>query len=136
MSVINLGNPFQMTDAVLTLGTDSYQKVVSSAKIENSPTSSEFRAISGDTYNFAGKATYTAALTFAQDWETEDSLCLYLWNHEDEKVALTLTPQTGGASFAGTVTLHAPTVGGDVNAPAVASVTLEFDGKPTMTPGS
>jgi hypothetical protein len=134
MSVINLGNPFQMTDAVLTLGTDSYQKLVSTAKIDNNPTSSEFRAISGDTYTLAGKASYTASLTFAQDWETTGSLCLYLWENEDTKVSMTLTPQTGGASFSGTVTLHAPTVGGDVNTPAVATVTLEFDGKPTMTP--
>ena len=132
MALIGLNNPFNMTEAVVSFGLNDYQKVVSSVRIENSPNSADFRGVGGNVETLPGKGTWTLVLTFAQDWETVDSLSLLLWNNDGEKTSVSVEPVAGGAHWEGEVTLVAPSVGGDVDVFATSSVTLTFTEKPEL----
>lgn len=134
MAQIEYSNPFRMEDATLKLGEDSYEATVSSASLDPTPVSSEFRAINGDVKKRGGKSSFVLTVTFGQDWVTPDALSQYLYENAGERVEFTLVPQNGGRGLEGFVYLAEATAGGAVNTDAVATAALQCDGKPTLTP--
>jgi hypothetical protein len=128
--------PFLLRDVILTLGTDSYQAHVS--QVEFVPTSSPvvWKGLTPSSVHTLGTtATWVCNLAFAQDFETVDSLSLYLHANEGDEVVGIFEPIAGGATVTANLILTPGGIGGTVDGVAVASVSLGVSGKPTITPG-
>lgn len=131
-------SPFVLKDVLLTVDADNYEAHVS--QVEFTPTSST-QTWQGLTptasFTDVSAATWTCTLSYAQDWETTNSLSLYLFNNEGESVNVTFRPKSGsGPSFQATLIVTPGVIGGTVNQFAVASVTLGVSGKPTLVPAA
>jgi len=91
-------------------------------------------------YSEVAERTYAFTLTGVQDVETQDSLMLFLMEHDGEVAELTFFPKTDkngtpmGRGWKGTVTLAPPdTIGGaDAGTYATFTATLAYQGRPTM----
>jgi len=80
-------------------------------------------------YSNIGTATWVADLTFAQDWNTADSLSAYLFENEGEEVTLTFEPINGvSGTWTATVIVAPGAVGGAVDSFAEATVSLPIQG--------
>ncbi|MFP7760909.1 hypothetical protein [Marisediminicola sp. LYQ85] len=130
------GSPFRFTDGTIRIGTDNYEALVSAAELVPTTTSSTFKAINGDSHTKSGKASYTLNLSFAQDWENDDSLSNYLFENEGTVVEAELRPASGGKGFAVEVELAAPNIGGTADTDAVSTVAMGCQGKPTILPAA
>lgn len=130
--------PLYLKDVVLTIGTDSYEKTVSAVSFVPASTTATWQGLSPDaTYTEQTSATWTCSLTYAQDWDNDDSLALFLYEHAGEKMPATFKPKRGsGGTWAADLVLIEGTVGGTVNAFAEATVTLGVDGRPGFTPAA
>jgi len=119
-----------MNRATLKIGTDNYEKSVSTARgVPTSPIG-KFKGIGGNTSKVAGVADWLLNLTYAQDWKTENSLSQYaLANHGLTKV-VELVPETGGGTFTVTVLVVAGDFGGDADTTTTASVAWEIIDQP------
>jgi hypothetical protein len=127
--------PIVLTDVLLTVGTDTYEAHVSGVTFTpTSPTVTWKGLTPTSVHTFGGTATWTVTLNYAQDWETANSLSIYLMENEGETVSMTFEPKSGGASFTANVILTPGGIGGDVDTVAVSSVTLGVSGKPVRTP--
>lgn len=131
MAVIVL-DPIMMGNAKLTLGTNDYEGHVSSAAFmpgNNSPV--VFKGLSQDSvHTFATKASWTLDLEYAQDWETANSLSLYLLANEGNTVTATFEPVDGGQGYTADVIITPGAIGGAVDTVAVGSVSLGVKGRP------
>jgi hypothetical protein len=133
--------PFIMRNAIIEFGTDDFAKAVSTATIANSSGTTDFKGLKPSAvYTFPQATTYTLELTYAQDWSASTSLSRYLWEHKGETVPFTLNPDDtsgdptlGSTAWAGTVAIAPGAVGGDVDAVAIATVTLGIVGEPVPT---
>lgn len=134
--------PFIMRNAIIQLGTDDFAAAVSTASIAPSSGTTDFKGLKPHAvFTFPQATTYVLDMTYAQDWSVDTGLSWYLWTHKGETVPFTLnpddttgiTPGVGSTSWAGTVALAPGMVGGDVDAVAVASVSLGIVGEPTPT---
>lgn len=136
-----LVRPFIMRNAILTLGTDDFAAAVSTATIANASGTTDFKGLKpAAVFTFPQATTYTLEITAAQDWSSASSLSRYLWEHKGETVPFTLNaddtvsdPTLGSTSWSGTVALAPGSIGGDVDAVAVFSVTLGIVGEPVPT---
>lgn len=121
--------PLVMKDAVMTIAADSYEKHLSGVRFEPATSVITWQGLTPDaTFTDVAGATWTCVLAYAQDWSMANSLSRYLFDNEGKAVEATFRPKRGeGPSFAATVTITPGTIGGDVNATAVATVTLGSD---------
>ncbi|CAO1650545.1 Phage tail protein [Salinibacterium sp. NYA9b] len=128
--------PIVMKDVVLEIEDDDFAAAVSSAMLTPSSSSVVFKGLKADAvFTDVTAATWTLALTFAQDWATAGSLSLYLFNNEGAVVDAVLKPQSGiGPSFAVEIVITPGAIGGAVDTTATATVTLGVQGKPTLVP--
>jgi hypothetical protein len=136
MAQIDLA-PILLTDVLLTLGTDSYEKHVSA--VEFVPTSSlaTFKGLTpGAQYSMASAPTWQCNITFAQDWETTNSLSRYLLDNQGDTVAATFEPVSGGAGFTADLVLQPGSIGGNGDAVAQSTVTLGVVGAPVYVPAA
>lgn len=123
--------PFILNDVLLTLGANDYEGSVSAVEFAPSSNIVTWKGMKpGASYSFPTNATWQCNLTYAQDWETTNSLSRYLHDHEGETVAATFEPKSGGASFTATLLIVPGSIGGTVDAVAEASVSLGVQGKP------
>ncbi len=122
-----------MNAATLKVGTDNYEKSVSSAKLTPTTPIGKWKGIDGSTTKTAGVPDWLLTLNLAQDWVTAASLAKYLSTNAGTTKAIELTPQTGGTKFAVTVLCVPTEVGGDVDATSVATIALEVIGQPVLT---
>lgn len=128
-------NPFILRDVTLTVAADEYSAHVSAVTFSPSSSVVTWQGLTPDaTFSFGTNATWTADLEYAQDWDTEDSLSRYLFEHEGEEVAVTFEPVAGGPSVNATLIVTPGAIGGAVNAVASATVSLGVKGKPTLAP--
>ena len=121
-----------MNRSTLKIGTDSYEKAVSSAKLVPATPVAKFKGIGGNTVKAAGVPDWTLVLTYAQDWTTVSSLSQYLVTNLGQTKVVELTPETGGQKATVTVLIIPGDMGGDVDTTTVASVTLEVIGQPVF----
>jgi hypothetical protein len=114
---------YAMQEAVLILGpTDDYAGSVS--KVELTPTTSQsvFKGLKKAVrVPVSGGTDWTLDFTAAQDWETEDSLSNYMFEHAGESVAYSLEPIDGGTAFTGTVICAPGKAGGTQGSDAATS---------------
>src|SRR3954470_16921574 len=91
-------------------------------------------------YSENAERTYAFTLTGVQDVETQDSLMLFLMDHDGETATLTFYPKVDkkgtpmGRGWTGVVTVAPPdTIGGaDAGTYATFTATLPYAGRPTM----
>jgi hypothetical protein len=128
--------PIIMKDVVLEIETDDFAAAVSSAVLTPSASTVVFKGLKNDAvFTDVTAATWTLALTYAQDWVTVGSLSSYLFNNEGAEVDGVLKPQSGvGPSFAVSIVITPGAIGGAVDQTATATVTLGVQGKPTLVP--
>lgn len=128
--------PIILTDVLLTIGTNDYEAHVSSVMFTpNAPTVNWKGLTPTSNHTFGGLATWTVTLNYAQDWETAQSLSIYLMDNEAQKVVMKFEPQNGGAGFTSNVVLTPGGIGGDVDTVATGSVTLGSS-KPARIPAA
>lgn len=127
-------DPLYLTESVITLGETDYAAEVSSATFSPTYTTATWKGLkAGSTFTKSGKGTWVLNLSFAQDYESAQSLALYLFDHEGEEITYTVQPIDGGAGFSGTLIAQAGDIGGTVDQFAEATVALPVTGKPTRT---
>lgn len=118
-------NPFVMRDCIFQVGSDNYEAHVS--QVEFAPSSSvvRFKGLTPTSNHARGTtADWVANLTYAQDWNTADSLSEYLHEHEGESIDVTFQPVNGGRPITATLIVTPGAIGGSVDAIATASVSL------------
>lgn len=129
--------PFVLKDVVLTIEVDDYARHVSSVQFvptTNTPQLT-WQGLSPDAkFSEAGTpdTSWLANLSYAQDWETEDSLSEYLLEHAGETKTVMFQPKAGSGqrNFTADVTIVPGPIGGDVNTVQVGQVSLPVDGEP------
>lgn len=125
--------PFTLTDVVLKVAADNYEKHVSQVEFQPQGGVTSWKGLTPDSaFSFAQTPTWQLVLALAQDWTTTNSLSRYLFDNQGKTVAATFTPVSGGPTITANIILTAPNIGGAVDAVAVATVTLGVVGKPTI----
>lgn len=125
--------PFIMRDCTFAVGADNYEAHLSGVVFTPTSPSVQFKGLTPTAvFNFPGNATWVAGLTYAQDWNTTNSLSRYLHEHEGEKVEATFTPVNGGPAITATISIVPGSIGGQVDAVATATVNCPVDGKPAL----
>ena len=128
--------PLYLKDVTLTVGTDSYEKHVSSVTLTPSNATASWKGLNpAATFTDAGTPTWTLDLTYVQDWETADSLSAYLFNNAGSEITLSFKPESGaGGTFSATVIVVPGSIGGQVDSYATSTVSLPVQGQPSYTP--
>jgi hypothetical protein len=129
--------PHVLKDVILSIGVDAYEKHVSQAELRPS-TKVEKLTWQGMTpaakFSEAGtpETSWDLIISYAQDWETPNSLSQYLLTNSGQTKTVVLQPKrgAGGKTFTVDVTIVPGPVGGNVNTVAVGSVTMPCDGDP------
>lgn len=131
--------PFVLKDIVLTVEADDYARHVSTAQLV--PTTTQDRitwhGLSPDAdFTEAGDPTTTWVLnlTYAQDWNTADSLSQYLLDNAGQTKTIVLQPRAGSGQKTFTVeaVIVPGPVGGDYNTVQTGTVSLQVNGEPTV----
>jgi hypothetical protein len=132
MAIINV-QPLFMKDVLFSVGTDSYEKHVSSVVFTPATTSVSWKGLEpSSTYTNVGTATWTVDISFAQDWETADSLSAYLFAEQGETKTVVFEPVNGGQGFTADIIIVAGAIGGAVDSYAETTVSLPVQGQPTL----
>lgn len=121
-----------MNAALLKIGTDNYEKGVSGAKLTPTTPIGKWQGIDGSTTKAAGIADWILTLDFAQDFVTANSISQYMLANQGTTKVVELTPQAAGKKFTVTVLCVPTEVGGTAGQTAVATVSLEVVGQPTV----
>ena len=133
MAIINI-QPLFMKDVVFSVGTDSYEKHVSSVMFTPATTSVSWKGLEPSaTYTNVGTATWNVDISFAQDWETANSLSAYLFDNQGETKTVVFEPVNGGQGFTADIIIVAGAIGGAVDSYAETTVSLPVQGQPTRT---
>ena len=128
-------DPILLKDVLLSLGTDSYEKHVSAVEFVPTAQIVNWKGLNPTSkFSFPTDATWVCNLTYAQDWETLNSLSRYLLENAGEEVAATFEPVNGGAGFTATLIIVPGAIGGPVDSVAVATVSLGVKGTPVYVP--
>lgn len=118
-------NPFIMRDCLFQVDADNYEAHVSQVEFVPSSSVVRFKGLTPTSNHAFGTASdWLCNLTYAQDWNTADSLSEYLHEHEGESIDVTFEPVNGGRSITATIIAMPGTIGGSVDAVATASVSL------------
>ena len=119
--------PLVLKDVICKIGADGYQKHLSGVAFTPSSSQISWQGLTPDAaFTDQTIATWGVTLDYVQDWETEDSLSQFLFEHEGETVEMVFTPVkgTGKKTFTSQVTITPGAIGGQVNQFATTSVTL------------
>lgn len=125
-------SPLLMKDATLTIGTDEFAGAVSSVALTPSTSVVTFKGLNPDaTFTDVTAPTWTCDLTYAQDWDSTNSLSMYLFENAGETVEAVFAPKAGGRSWTVNIIITPGAVGGAVDSFATATVSLGVKGQPT-----
>lgn len=119
--------PLVLKDVICTIGADGYQKHLSGVSFNPNSSAIQWQGLTPDSgFTDQTLATWGVTLDYVQDWETEDSLSQFLFEHEGETVPMAFTPVKGAGrkTFTSQVTITPGAIGGQVNQFATTSVTL------------
>lgn len=131
--------PHVLKDCVLKIGVDEYEKHVSQAELRpetkvEKVTWQGLTPAAKFSDNGTPETTWSLILSYAQDWDTTNSLSSYLLANAGQTKTIVLQPKrgVGGKTFTVTATIVPGPVGGNVNTVAVGSVTMPCAGDPTI----
>lgn len=132
MAVIGL-DPILLNDVKLTLGTNDYEGHVSRVEFVPSASIVNWKGLTATAvHSFPTRATWVCNVDYAQDWETANSLALYLLANEGAEVDAVFEPVDGGQGFEATLIIVPGSIGGSVDQVATSSVSLGVKGKPAL----
>lgn len=130
MSTVQV-KPLNFTDYRIRIGVDNFESAIPSCKFTPTTSTSTWKGgTPADTFTATGSPTWVCDLKFAQDWENEDSLSLYMLNHAGEEKEIEFFPNAIGPSFTADIILVAPEIGGDIDAWGESTVSCGVQGKP------
>lgn len=135
MPVIEV-QPLVLKDVILTIGEagSDYRKHADGVTFTPASAQQTWTGLGLNTHTDSSAATWTAVISYVQDWDSADSLSRYFYENEGKTVPMTFQPKSGsGASFTANVSITAGAIGGAVNTFGTTSVTLGSD-KPALTP--
>lgn len=126
--------PLFLKDVTLTVGTDSYEKHVSSVTLTPANATASWKGLNpAATFTDAGTPTWTLDLSYAQDWDTVNSLSKYLFANQGSTKTITFKPKSANTpTFTVSVIILAGAVGGAVDSFGEAQVSLPVQGQPTL----
>lgn len=127
-------SPLYMTNVLLTVGTDDYQKHVSGVTFTPAPKTAQWTGLGENTHSAVGVPTWTVELAYAQDWDTANSLSAYLFANAGTTKSVVFEPVAGGSGFTADVIIQHGAIGGQVDSFAATTVSLPLDGAPTLVP--
>lgn len=134
MTIVEV-TPLVLKDVVAIIGTNDFRKHLSKVEFTPSSSSVNWTGLGGNTHTDVSIATWQANLTYAQDWDSADSLSRYLYEEEGETVTMEFRPRSGvGPTFAVDVVITPGAIGGQVNSYAETSVALGCNGRPILLP--
>lgn len=134
MAQINV-KPRVFKNYLFSIGADGYEKHVSSVTLTPSSSIQTWKGGTPDAvFTDATTATWTMDLAYAQDWETPNSLSVYLLNNEGESKTVEFFPLGSGPSFTAEVIIIPGAVGGAIDTYGTSTVTLGVQGKPLYAP--
>lgn len=88
--------PFVLKDVVFTVGTDDYEKHVSSVRfVPNMQTVTWQGLTPAASFTDTTAPTWTCEVEYAQDWETTNSLSAYLMANAGAKKTVVFKPKGG-----------------------------------------
>ncbi|MEN0103331.1 MAG: hypothetical protein AAGC90_10430, partial [Curtobacterium sp.] len=123
--------PITLNDVTFKVEDDNYEAAVSSVSLDPQSGLATFKGMTPSAvFNFPQATTWQAAITFAQDWETEDSLSNYLFDHQGETVTVQFAPKRGGRTWEVDLVIVPGSIGGAVDAVATSTVTCGVSGQP------
>ena len=134
-----------MRNAVLTIkigagAAADFQGQVSTAAVEvEAGDTVTYPVLDGTVPSNVGPPTYALHIVAAQDWTATSGLANVLWNNDGATATFWLnaygvsTASASQPAVTGTVTLVAPTYGGEVQTYAELDVTLPCQAKPTLS---
>jgi hypothetical protein len=127
--------PFVLKDVTFLVALDNYEAHLSQVQLDPSVQTLAWQGLTPSaSFSDTSSPSWAATLAYAQDWKTPNSFSQYLYDHQGETVAATLTTNPGAGSWAVNLIINPGAVGGQVNAYAVATVTLGISGQPVFTP--
>lgn len=124
---------------LVKIAADNYEKHTSSVTLTPSSSIQTWKGGTPDAvFTDATTATWVADIAYAQDWETPDSLSIYLLNHEGEQVAMEFSPLGGatGPKFTVDMIITPGAVGGPIDAFGNSTVQLGVQGRPVFSPAT
>lgn len=125
--------PLMLKNVLMTIGSDNHQAALDAVTFTPSADSQTWTGLAGNSVTDQSTATWVAALSYMQDWDTVNSLSRYLFANEGNTVAAVFRPRSGsGPSFAANLVVTPGAIGGQVNAWATTTVNLGCSGKPTL----
>jgi hypothetical protein len=127
--------PFVLKDTVFTVGTDQFEAHCSQIEFTPSTSTLQWQGLTpAASFTDSSSPSWSATLSVAQDWTTPGSLSQYLFQHQGETISATFVTNDGAGTWAADLIIAPGAVGGQVNAYAVATVSLGVSGQPTFTP--
>lgn len=129
--------PLVLKDVLMQIGANNYETALSAAQFVPTASSVSWQGLTpSSSFTDVSSATWAAALTFAQDWDTPQSLSEFLFDNEGQTVPATFRPRNGrGSSFTTNLVITPGAIGGTVNTFNEATVNLGCTGKPVRVPG-
>jgi hypothetical protein len=130
--------PLILKDARFIVAADSYEASVSNVTFTPSASTVTWQGLTPSSL-FTGTttATWSASITFHQDWSTTNSLSQYLLANEGKTIVVKFIPQTALTgtvpTFTATVIVTPGQIGGDLNQVMTAQVQLGVVGKPILS---
>lgn len=136
MAIIPAQPTFMGNSSIKIGGTsgNNYEGAVSSVEIQPSAGTVNFKGLAPSAvFTYATSPTWALALTFAQDWDTTNSLSNFLFDNQGKTVQIDVFPTagTGKKGFSQQVLIQPGSIGGAVDSVAVTTVTLGIIGVPT-----
>jgi hypothetical protein len=127
--------PFVLKDTIFTVGTDNFEAHCSQIEFTPSTSTLQWQGLTPSaSFTDSSSPSWSATLSVAQDWTTPGSLSQYLFEHQGETVDVTFVTNDGAGSWAAKLIIGPGAIGGQVNAYAVATVSLGVSGQPVFTP--
>lgn len=129
-------NPFIMSDVVAKIDGTEYAEQLSTVEFAPSggaPVTWKGLA-KGSSFTFSSTSTWVCNLALAQDWQNEESLARFLYDHEGEEVDVEFRPNGGtGTPIYATIYAVPGSIGGAIDSVAVQTVSCGVLGKPSFT---
>jgi len=127
--------PIVLKDALLTIEADNYEAHVSSITVTPTVSTQTWKGITpAASFSDSTSPVWVAALEYAQDWETPDSLARYLFENQGATVTALFQPKKGSGlpEFTVDLVITPGPIGGAVDAFMTGSVSLGVSGQPIL----
>lgn len=146
MAPVQAVNPFVLKDVDLIIGAEDADAVdpatdtdfaAACDTVQLVPTVNTvtWTGLKKNTFTDVSPATWAANVNGAQDWSDDESLSVFLHEHEGEVRPYLFRPRSGsGDSFTGKLIIGPGAIGGSGNAVAPFSATFGLTGKPVRVP--